>query len=227
MWCQSICYYCYHTRSYCVPNPLNHFKSLFSSPSLEFKKNEEKKNYKKKKLNKNRADFSLKIKSIQKACSSILCQSEWGRAFIQKRKLAVVLTTLSVSPRGRTALSIVPVELLNYLLMNNGISLWLCSYNPILFLCFLLGVQIQSPLAALQIIRSCHTCWWLSLRRSMPCQTRLSPTATSRLWPRCVTWQTGSWWSISAGPSTSQVGPPPHAQVLSIVIIIYYHVNTH
>lgn len=119
----------------------------------------------------------------------------------------MVLTTRSVSSLRRTASSIVPVELLNYLLMNNGISLWPCSYNPILFLCFLLGVQIQSPLAALQIIRSCHTCWWPSLRRSMPCRTRLSPTVTSRLWPRCVTWQTENWWSISAGPSTSRVGP--------------------
>lgn len=160
-------------------------------------------------------------KNKKKPCSSILCQSEWGQAFIQKRKLGMALTTLSVSSLGRTALSIVPVELLNYLLMNNGISLWPCSYNPILFLCFLLGVQIQSPLAALQIIRSCHTCWWPSLRRSMPCQTRLSPTVTSRLWPRCVTWQTENWWSISAGPSTFQVGSQDYCHYRTILSYTY------
>lgn len=145
-----------------------------------------------------------------------MCRSEWAWAFIQRRELAVDLTTPSVSPLGRTALSIVPVELLNYLLMNNGISLWPCSYNPILFLCFLLGVQIQSPLAALQIIRSCRTCWWPSPRRSTPCRTRLCPTAISRLWPRCATWQTENWWSISAGPSTSQVGPPTWSYALIV-----------
>lgn len=85
-------------------------------------------------------------------------------------------------------------------------TIWPCWYNPNLFLCSPLGVQIQSPLAALQITRLCLTCWWRSLRRSTPCLTPQCPTATSKPWPRSATWRTGNWWSTLAGPSISQVG---------------------
>lgn len=84
-----------------------------------------------------------------------------------------------------------------------------CSSNsPTLCLCVFLLVwwSCQLPLAALQITKSSLTCWSPSQRRFTPCQTRQYQTATSRPWPRCVTWRTGSWWWTSAGLNISQVG---------------------
>lgn len=80
--------------------------------------------------------------------------------------------------------------------------------SPTLCLCVFLLVwwSCQLPLAALQITKSSLTCWSLSQRRFMPCQTRRYQTATSRPWLRCVTWRTESWWWTSAGLNISQVG---------------------
>lgn len=80
--------------------------------------------------------------------------------------------------------------------------------SPTLCLCVFLLVwwSCQLPLAALQITKSSLTCWLLSQRRFMPCQTQQYQTATSRPWLRCVTWRTESWWWTSAGLNISQVG---------------------
>lgn len=80
--------------------------------------------------------------------------------------------------------------------------------SPTLCLCVFLLVwwSCQLPLAALQITKSSLTCWLLSQRRFMPCQTQQYQTATSRPWLRCVTWRTESWWWTSAGLNIFQVG---------------------
>ena len=57
----------------------------------------------------------------------------------------------------------------------------------------------------LQITRLSHICWWLNRRRSMPCLTLPSPTATSKPSPHCVTWLIESWWLSLDGRSIFQV----------------------
>lgn len=91
--------------------------------------------------------------------------------------------------------------------VEHFIAIW-SKNSPTLCLCVFLLVwwSCQLPLAALQITKSSLTCWLLSQRRFMPCQTQQYQTATSRPWLHCVTWRTESWWWTSAGLNISQVG---------------------
>ncbi len=103
------------------------------------------------------------LTNIQVTKKAFIFDYKKHQAFIPTPKTAFsVPQTPSFRPE-KTTLPIFHVIWL-LLLCNWTNTIWPCWYNPNLFLCSPLGVQIQSPLAALQITRLCLTCWWRSLR---------------------------------------------------------------